>query len=176
MNKRTLAMVAVAIVAVAGLGLFFWNSWAGQKASAQAPRGERTIAVLVAKAVKNPVPVRIEALGTVTTMASVAVKARVDSEIVAVKFEDGARVKQGDVLFQLDSRPIEAEIGRVEAVITGAEAQFEQAQRDVVRYTDLVAKNATTQVTLNNAQTQAYVSRALADSCLLYTSPSPRDS
>jgi len=164
MNKRTLAMVAVAIVAVAGLGLFFWNSWAGQKASAQAPRGERTIAVLVAKAVKNPVPVRIEALGTVTTMASVAVKARVDSEIVAVKFEDGARVKQGDVLFQLDSRPIEAEIGRVEAVITGAEAQFEQAQRDVVRYTDLVAKNATTQVTLNNAQTQAYVSRALADS------------
>ena len=97
-------------------------------------------------------------------MASVAVKPRIDSEIVAVKFEDGARVKQGDVLFVLDGRSIEAEIKRVEAVIAGAEAQFEQAQRDVARYTDLVQKNATTQVTLNNSQTQLNVSRALAES------------
>jgi RND family efflux transporter MFP subunit len=97
-------------------------------------------------------------------MAAVAVKPRIDSEIVAVKFEDGQRVKQGDVLFVLDSRSIETEIRRVEAVITGAEAQFEQASRDVVRYTDLVGKNATTVVTLNNAQTQVNVSRALADS------------
>ena len=152
------------MVAVAGLGLFLWNSWAGQKASAQAPRNERTVPVVVAKAVKKPVPVRIEALGTVTTMASVAVKPRIDSEIIAVKFEDGARVKQGDVLFQLDGRPIESEINRVEAVIIGAEAQFEQAQRDVRRYTELVARSASTQVTLNNAETQANVSRALADS------------
>jgi RND family efflux transporter MFP subunit len=164
MNKRTLAVGTVGVLAVAGLGLFLWNSWAGQKASAQAPRNERTVAVVVAKAVKKPVPVRIEALGTVTTMASVAVKARIDSEIIAVKFEDGARVKQGDVLFQLDGRSIESEIKRVEAVIVGAEAQFEQAQRDVRRYTELVAKNASTQVTLNNAETQVNISRALADS------------
>lgn len=119
---------------------------------------------MVAKAVKKPVPVRIEALGTVTTMASVAVKARVDSEITAVKFEDGARVKQGDVLFLLDGRSIEADIKRVEATIISAEAQYEQAMRDVKRYTELLTKNATTQVTLNNAETQANVSRGVADS------------
>jgi RND family efflux transporter MFP subunit len=164
MNKRTLAAGTAGIIAVAGIGLFLWNSWAGQKASAQASRGERTVAVLVAKAVKKPVPVRIEALGTVTTMASVAVKARIDSEIVAVKFEDGARVKQGDVLFQLDNRSIEADIKRVEATIVSAEAQYEMAMRDVKRYTELVWKNAATQVALNNAETQANVSRALADS------------
>jgi RND family efflux transporter MFP subunit len=100
----------------------------------------------------------------VTTIAAVAVKPRIDSEIIAVKFEDGQRVKQGDVLFVMDSRSIETEIRRVEAVIIGAEAQFEQASRDVVRYTDLVGKNATTVVTLNNAQTQVNVNRALADS------------
>jgi RND family efflux transporter MFP subunit len=70
----------------------------------------------------------------------------------------------GDVLFILDSRSIEAEIARVEAVIAGAEAQYEQAQRDVARYTELVAENATTVVTFNNAQTQLNVSRALAAS------------
>ena len=153
------------MLALAGIVVFFWNGSPSQKAAAQAPRGDqRVVPVAVAKAVKKPVPVRLEALGTVTTMASVAIKPRVDSEIVAVKFDDGARVKQGDVLFVLDSRSIEAEIKRVEAVIAGAEAQFEQATRDVARYTDLVAKNATTQVTLNNAQTQVNVSRALADS------------
>ncbi|AMN41854.1 secretion protein HlyD [Rhodoplanes sp. Z2-YC6860] len=164
MNKRTLVAGTAAVAVVAGIGFSFWNSWAGQKASAQAPRGERTVPVVTAQAVKKPVPVRIEALGTVTTMASVAVKARVDSEITAVKFEDGARVKQGDVLFVLDSRSIEADMKRVEATIVSAEAQYEQAMRDVKRYTDLLSKNASTQVTLNNAETQANVSRALADS------------
>jgi multidrug efflux system membrane fusion protein len=164
MNKRTLVLGAAGVLALAGLGVFLWTSSSAQKAAAQAPRGERVIPVAVAKAVRKPVPVRLEALGTVTMIAGVAIKPRVDSEIVAVKFEDGAHVKQGDVLFVLDGRSIEAEIKRVEAVIAGAQAQYEQAQRDVARYTDLVAKNATTQVTLNNAQTQVNVFHALAES------------
>jgi multidrug efflux system membrane fusion protein len=165
MKKRTWVVGVAAGLVLVGIGVFFWNGSSSQKAAAQAPRGDqRVVGVTVAKAVKKPVPVRLEALGSVTTIASVAIKPRVDSEIMAVKFEDGARVKQGDVLFVLDSRGIETEIKRVEAVIIGAEAQFEQASRDVQRYTELVARNATTLVTLNNAQTQVNVSRALADS------------
>jgi multidrug efflux system membrane fusion protein len=164
MNKRTLVVGVAGALALAGLGAFLWTGWPGQKAAAQGPRAERTVPVAVAKAVRKPVPFRLEALGTVTTMASVAIKPRIDSEIVAVKFEDGARVKQGEVLFVLDSRSIEAEIKRVEAVITSADAQHEQAQRDVARYSELVQKNATTQVTLNNSMTQLNVSKALAES------------
>ena len=165
MKKRTWVVGAVAGLALAGIGFFFWNGSSSQNAAAQASRADgRTVAVTVAKAVKQSVPIRLDALGTVTTIAAVAIKPRLDSEITEVKFEDGARVKQGDVLFVLDSRSIETEIKRVEAVIVGAEAQYEQAMRDVQRYTDLVAKNATTVVTLNNAQTQANISRASADS------------
>ena len=43
-------------------------------------------------------------------MAGVAVKARLESVITQVHFEDGAQVKRGDLLFTLDSRQIEAEI------------------------------------------------------------------
>ena len=165
MKTRTLVAGAAVGLALVGLGIFFWNGSSSQKAAAQVARGDqRVVGVTAAKAVRQSVPVRLEALGTVTTMAAVAVKPRIDSEIVAVKFEDGQRVKQGDVLFVLDSRTIETEIRRVEAVIAGAEAQFEQASRDVARYTDLVGKNATTVVTLNNAQTQVNINRALADS------------
>jgi RND family efflux transporter MFP subunit len=165
MKKRTAIVGLLAGLALAGLGAYFWNGNASQKAAAQAGRGgQRAVPVTVTKASKQAVPVRLEALGTVTTIASVAIKTRVDSEIVAVKFEDGARVKQGDVLFVLDSRAIETEIKRVQAVIAGAEAQFEQASRDVQRYSELVTRNATTVVTLNNAQTQVNISRATADS------------
>jgi len=165
MKKRTWVAGVVVGLALAGIGIFFWNGSSSQRAAAQGPRGDqRVVGVTAAKAVRQSVPVRLEALGTVTTIAAVAVKPRIDSEIIAVKFEDGQRVKQGDVLFVLDSRTIETEIRRVEAVIAGAEAQFEQASRDVARYTDLVGKNATTVVTLNNAQTQVNINRALADS------------
>ena len=107
---------------------------------------------------------RIEALGSVTPIASVAVKARVDSEIVKVHFRDGAMVQQGDVLFTLDSRTVEAQIKQVQGLLDGAQAQLEQAERDVARYTELLAKSATTQVTLNNARTQVTIWRAAVDS------------
>jgi RND family efflux transporter MFP subunit len=164
MKTRTVVVGVIAGLALAGAGFFFWNDISSPRAATQGAGSERVVPVVVATAAKTSVPIRLEALGTVTTIASVAVKTRIDSEIIAVKFEDGARVKQGDVLFVLDSRAIETEIKRVEAVIAGAEAQFEQASRDVQRYTDLVTKNATTIVTLNNAQTQVNISRASADS------------
>jgi multidrug efflux system membrane fusion protein len=164
MKKRTLVLgVAAALVAVGIVAVTRGGFWSPQGAVAQAPR-QRPVAVEVAKAVKNAVPLRAEALGTVTPIKSVAIKARLETMITAVHFEDGALVKEGDLLFTLDGRQIEADIKRVEAIIAGALAQLHQAERDVQRYNELVAKNATTVVTLNNAQTQVNISRATAES------------
>lgn len=117
----------------------------------------RAIAVQVGQAVRKKTPVRVDALGSVTPIASVAIKSRLDNEIVGIHFSDGARVKQGDRLVTLDTRAIESQVKQVEGTLASAKAQLEQAKRDVERYTELVAKNATTQVTLNNAQTQVNV-------------------
>ena len=152
-----------ALVAV-GVGAYFTRPiWNPEKTVAQqvAPR---VVPVEVVTAALREMPVRLEALGTVTPIASVAIKARLETAIVAVHFRDGATVKEGELLFTLDGRQIEAEIKRVEAVIAGAVAQQEQAERDVTRYAELMAKNATTQVTVNNAQTQVNIARALAAS------------
>jgi RND family efflux transporter MFP subunit len=110
------------------------------------------------------VPVKLDALGTVTPIASVALKPRVDTTITAVHFDDGARVNKGDLLFTLDCRQVEADMKKTQAVIDGAQASLEQAQRDVERYTELAARNATPIVTLNNAQTAVNVSKATAES------------
>jgi membrane fusion protein, multidrug efflux system len=139
-----------------------WNSEGATAQKKGLP--PRIIPVEVVTAVLREVPVRIEALGTVTPIASVAIKARLESVITEVHFRDGAMVNVGDLLFSLDNRQLEAEIKRVEAVIAGAVAQQHQAERDVERYNELVKKNAVTQVTLNNAQTQVNIASALAAS------------
>jgi RND family efflux transporter MFP subunit len=167
MKRRTLVLGVAVLLAAAGVFAATRSGlWSPGGAVAQSPRppAARTVPVEVALAQKINVPVRIDALGTVTPIASVAVKTRVDSEIIGVHFRDGAIVRQGDLLFTLDSRAIEAQIKQVTGVLEGAKAQLEQAERDVARYTELFAKNATTQVTLNNARTQATLWRASVDS------------
>jgi RND family efflux transporter MFP subunit len=140
--------------------------WQPQKAVAQAEqRGRggrggqagRVVPVEVTAAAKKRVPVVLNALGTVTPIASVAVKARLESTIIGVHFEDGAMVKKGDLLFTLDSRQIQAQIDEIEAIIASAKAQLEQNQRDLERYRELAAKNATTQVQVNNTRTQVNI-------------------
>jgi membrane fusion protein, multidrug efflux system len=165
MTKRMLVLGAVAVLALAGVAVATRNTWwspEGAVAQAQRAPAGRAIPVEIATATRKAVPVRIDAIGTVMPIASVAIKARLETVITEVHFQDGASVKQGDLLFTLDSRQIEAEIKRVEAVIAGAQAQLEQAEADVQRYTELVARNATTVVTLKNAQTQVNVSRSVA--------------
>ena len=138
--------------------------WTTDGVAARTQAQARAVPVETATAERKTMPVRLRALGTVTPIASVAIKTQVDTTITGVHFRDGARVEKGDELFTLDCRQIEADMKRVQAVINGAQATFEQAQRDVERYTDLVARNATPIVTLNNAQTQVNVSRATAES------------
>ncbi len=164
MRKRTwlLGAGAIALIATVLLGRGYWSG--GGNATSRAAPAERAVPVETAVVERKQVPVRLDSLGTVTPIASVAIKPRVDTTIVGVHFEDGIHVKQGDLLFTLDCRQVEAEIKKTQAVIDGASAQLEQAQRDVERYTELAQRNATPVVTLNNAQTQVNISRATADS------------
>lgn len=127
------------------------------KAVAQAPEGrvaQRTVAVEVGKAVRKKAPVILESLGNVTTMASVAVKPRIDSEIVGVHFSDGAYVKRGDLLITLDSRAVEAQIAQAEGNLARDEAQLAGAERDLRRNSELLAKGAGPQLNAENSRTQ----------------------
>src|SRR4029078_10822616 len=96
-----------------------------------------------------------DAIGMVTPISSVALKSRLETTITAVHFEDGAKVNEGDLLFTLDSRQIDAQIEQAEGVLAKDQAQLEGAQRDLRRYNDLVGKGATTQVNVDNARTQS---------------------
>src|SRR5947209_10853363 len=157
MKIRNLMFVA-GVLGIAALAAFMTRaSWTGSRASAQGPQRPRFISVEVAKAERKPVPVDVDSIGTVTPISSVALKSRVETTIVQVHFDDGAKVNEGDVLFTLDARQIDAQIEQAEGMIARDQASLEGAQRDVRRYSDLIGKGATTQVNLDNAKTQADV-------------------
>jgi RND family efflux transporter MFP subunit len=167
MKKRTWLVGVAVVLALAGGAVVTRDIWNPQGAVAQAPRPNaqaRGVPVITAVAEKKKVPLQVELLGTVTPIASVAIKSRLETEIVGVHFNDGTMVKQGDLLFTLDGRAIEAQIRDLDAVLVSAKAQLEQNERDLERYTELVAKNAATQVQLNNTRTQVNVWRATASS------------
>ncbi len=155
MKKRTLILLAGAVGIAAAAGFITRSSWMGGSSNAQGPQRPRMVSVELAKAERKSVPVDVDANGTVTPISSVALKSRLETTIVAVHFEDGAKVSEGDLLFTLDSRQIDAQIEQAEGVLAKDQAQLEGAQRDLRRYNDLVGKGATTQVNVDNARTQS---------------------
>ena len=132
MKKRTLVIGLVAVLVVGGVAAvkLGYLSFDGAVAQAPRPTGPRVVPVDVAIAQKKKVPVRVDLLGTVTPIASVAVKTRIDSEIVGVHFRDGATVRAGDLLFTMDGRAIEAQIrqGALDMIIF-EELVYQETQR-----------------------------------------------
>ena len=118
------------------------------------------VAIKTGRAERKTMPVRFETIGTVQTLASVAVRARVDSQILSVEFTDGASVKAGDVLFRLDARQIEALIKQAEGNAQRARAGLELGEADVRRKEQLATKEATSQALLDNARSVVAVARA----------------
>jgi RND family efflux transporter MFP subunit len=155
MKKRTVILLAGVIGIATAAGFITRSSWMGGSSNAQGPQRPRIVSVELAKAERKSVPVDVDANGIVTPISSVALKSRLDTTIVAVHFEDGARVNQGDLLFTLDSRQIDAQIEQAEGVLARDKAQLEGARRDLRRFNELVTKGATTQVNVDNAKTQS---------------------
>lgn len=153
--KKNSLIVLVGVIGIAVAAYATRASWMGGAATAQGPQRPRLVSVELAKAERKSVPVDVDAIGTVTPISSVALKSRVETTIVAVHFEDGAKVAENDLLFTLDSRQIDAQIEQAEGVLAKDQAQLEGAQRDLRRFTDLVGKGATTQLNVDNAKTQS---------------------
>jgi multidrug efflux system membrane fusion protein len=84
------------------------------------------------------VPVFLHGIGTVQAYNMVAIKSRVDGQIVKVDFKEGQDIKTGDPLFQVDPRPFQAALEQAQAAKQKDEAQLAGAQLDLDRYEKLI--------------------------------------
>jgi RND family efflux transporter MFP subunit len=87
-------------------------------------------------------------------MASIPVTSQASGIVSTVAVTDGAEVKQGDTQIELDPRQIDAQIAQAEGTLARDRAQLAGAERDFRRYSELIGKGATTQLNVDNSQTQ----------------------
>ena len=97
-------------------------------------------------------PVILTAPGTVEPFANVAVKTRVDGQIIEVLFKEGDLVKEGDILFRLDDRLVKAQIAQAEASIAKDQASLRDAEATLARREALVGKKIVTEASLDQAR------------------------
>lgn len=138
MKRLTMLMVFLAIGAVAGGGYWYWQ----QSAGGGAPDGKSggkgkgkgkggpggSLLVKAARAIVKPMPVLIEAVGTVEPEHSVQIRAQVSGVLQSVEFKEGDKVKKGQLLFQIDPRTFEASYRQAQAQLARDMAQLENAK------------------------------------------------
>lgn len=153
-------LILAACIALVAAGLWWTFGGSSFQSAQQKKKGPAPISVLAGKAQRKDVPFRVEVLGTVQPLISVSIRARVDSQVLKVHFEDGAKVNEGDLLFTLDSRAIDAQIAQAEATVVRDKAQVEKAQRDLERIAGLASKGTLSQVQEADAKTNLEVLKA----------------
>jgi len=105
----------------------------------------RVVPVGVAAVEQRDVPVWLEGLGNVTSLATVTVRARVSGQLVDIRFQEGSRVKKGDPLVVVDPRPFKIAVEQAAATLGRDQANLKYARRDLDRYSELVNQKLVSQ-------------------------------
>jgi len=136
-RKKLFAIAAALAVVAVAVGLAAQYNKESRAAVRKTPVA---VPVSVAPVVAKTVPVRLYAIGNVEPFTTVAVKARVDGQIVSVHFNEGDEVRQGQLLFEIDPRPFAAALQQVQANLLRDRALVDRAADQEKRYKELLQK------------------------------------
>lgn len=172
--RRALLTIVVLLLA-AGAAFWWWrgrgvapgspNAAASAASAASGAGGGAPVSVSTVRADKRDVPVLLEATGTVTALNSVDVRPQVASVVKTVAIKEGQFVKAGELLFTLDARSDEANLGKAQAQLQKDLASLADAQRQLARSKELFAQNFISQgaVDTNQALVDAQQAVVAAD-------------
>lgn len=113
------------------------------------------VPVVTAKVQRKAMPLQLSVVGTVEPSSTVAVRAQITGELTSVNFTEGDDVTQGQVLFTLDRRPLEAALKQAEANLARDQAQLANAQAQAQRIRDLAARGIATREQVETSGTTA---------------------
>jgi multidrug efflux system membrane fusion protein len=152
-SRRRLVLISLlALLIIAGV--VWWNRQdsAPQSAGGGAGGGGRNAAPMsiVPETVgKGDIGINLNALGTVTSLATVTIRTQISGYLQKIDFKEGDDVKKGDLLAEIDSRPYEATLAQARGQLARDEAMLKGAQVDLTRYQGLAAQNAVPHQTLD---------------------------
>jgi membrane fusion protein, multidrug efflux system len=126
-SLMTRLMLVIGLATLAGL-----NAGCSSSSSAQ-PKAPAPAEVSVAEVICKQIGDSDEFTGRLEAVNAVEVRPRVSGYLQSVHFKEGAIVRQGDLLFQIDPRPFQAEVDRLKGDLSQAKAQRSRAQSDFER-------------------------------------------
>jgi len=137
---------------ISGLAFRVLKPAAPPPAASPTADAARPIPVGVAAAISGDFWITIQALGTVTPIATVAVASEVSGKLVKIFYEEGQMVKAGDALAEIDPRPYENALHQAEGQLIRDQAMLKNARLDLERYRELVKKNSASQQQLDTQE------------------------
>jgi RND family efflux transporter MFP subunit len=157
MRSKSIALTAL-VLAIAAGG-WWWKQQAGrakdgQAAPAAAGASGKSAApqtVGVVKALRQDVPVTLEASGTVTALSNVDLRAQTTSTVREVLVKDGQAVRKGELLFRFDDRADRANLDKARAQAARSRASMADLERQYQRARELLAQNFVAQNAVDTA-------------------------
>lgn len=117
------------------------------------PAAAGIVAVVTAPAVVQPMGIEIEAVGTARANESVEVTSKASNVITAIRFEEGAEVKRGSVLVEMDDAETQAALAEARAALVDSESQYNRSR-------ELVASQALSRAQLDQIEATLKANRA----------------
>jgi multidrug efflux system membrane fusion protein len=144
---RFVLMCLLLLLVVAGI--VWWVRQAPAPQQAGAGRNAAPMSIVPETVSKGDIGINLNALGTVTSLATVTIKTQISGYLLKIDFKEGDDVKKGDLLAEIDPRPYEATLAQVKGQLARDEALLKGAQVDLARYQGLAAQNAVPRQTLD---------------------------
>jgi membrane fusion protein, multidrug efflux system len=147
--------IGLIVIVLIALGVYQIGRWV---TGAKAPTGRvvvnATQSVGASTVVTNNVPVIVNALGTVTPIATVTVQSQISGYLTKVAFTEGDTVQKGQLLAQIDDRPYAILKAQYEGQLAHDQGLLSQAQMDLKRYQTLAAQNS---IAKQQAEDQVFI-------------------
>jgi multidrug efflux system membrane fusion protein len=139
-RRRGWLVVLVGLVLIAGVA--WWIYQRPQATTQRASRSGQMPPVATATVQTGDINVTINALGTVTSLATVTVRSQISGQMIRIAYTEGQIVNKGDLLVEIDSRPYQLAQAQAEGSLKQHQAMLQAAQLDLERYQNLAKTNA----------------------------------
>jgi multidrug efflux system membrane fusion protein len=142
-KKNWLLWLIIILVIIGGIVWFAHNHAASTPVAAGGKHGANgPMPVSVVDAKTGSIPIVVNALGTVTSLANVTVRTQIAGQLTEVAYTEGQNVKQGDFLAQIDPRPYQLALNQAQGQLQRDQALLQTAQTDLKRYQTLMAQDS----------------------------------
>jgi len=162
MRKKIMILGTVALIAGAGAIASYLVDRTPRPAEAAAP--PPPVPVVAQKVKSGDVPIYLRGVGTVIAYNNVVVRSQITGQLVNIAFTQGQAVKKGDLLAEIDPRPYHAQLDQAVANRNRDQAQVQNAQANLDRYTPLQKQGFATAQLVETQQAQLAQLKAMVQS------------